>query len=199
MQIYDLPYIQWSNSISVLKINYGENDFVTDQWHVRMVKFKDQISFLNKTAFTLRAKSILSKSKLFPLLSYTGMVHDVPVTIRKEINRLMLGFLVPFLPAKCTTEEIVSRLQAFGASRAMGGYEVDFITLHLELLLLKTVMKYLKCIVLSEESLPCNLYFVEYNIGHQVRNYFNIPVDNNTTHALRPNTCYSNVLQIIRS
>ena len=77
------------------------------------------------------------------------MVHGVPVRIRNEINRLMLGFLVPFLPAKCTTEEIVSRLQAFGASRAMGGYEVDFITLHLELLLLKTVMKYLKCIVLK--------------------------------------------------
>ena len=190
----------WNGQIPSLfwKINYGPNDFVTKQWKVRMNKFKDQLSFFNKTAFTFRAKSILSKSKLFPLLSYTGMVHSVPTIIKKEINRLMLQFLVPFLPTKCTTEEIVTRLEMFGASRSMGGYEVDLITLHLELLLLKNVMKYLKCVVSSEDELPCNLYFVEYNIGYQVRNLFNIPVKRNTPHAQTPNSFYSNVLQIIR-
>ena len=59
-------------------------------------------------------------------------------------------------------------------------------------------MKYLRCIV-SEEELPCNLYFVEYNVGHQVRNYFNIRVNNNTPHAVTSNTFYSNILQLIRS
>ena len=58
----------------------------------------------------------------------------------KEINRLMLGFFIPFLPTRYTSEEIVSELMKLGASRSMGGYEVDFITLHLDLLLLKNVM-----------------------------------------------------------
>ena len=80
----------------------------------------------------------------------------------------------------------------------MGGYEVDFITLHLDLLLLKNVMKYLRCIVLGEEELPSNLFFVEYNIGYQVCNYFNIPVNRSTSHGMMPNAFYSNVLQIIR-
>ena len=102
IQINDLPDIEWSNSFTCLKINYGPDLFVTEQWKGRMDKFKNQISFLNKTAFTFRAKSILSKSKLFSLLSYTGMVHSVPINIRKEINRLMLKFLVHFLPSRYT-------------------------------------------------------------------------------------------------
>ena len=199
IQISDLPNIEWSNTFTCLKIKYGVNSFVIDQWKGRMDKFKEQISFLNNTAFTFRAKSILSKSKLFPLLSYTGIVHSVPIKVKREINRLILRFFVPFLPARCTTEEIVTKLQSLGASRSMGGYEVDFIPLHLDLLLLKNVMKYLKCIVLGDEELPSNLYFVEYNIGYQVCNYFNIPVNRNTPHGMTPNTFYSNVLQIIRS
>ena len=199
IQINDLPDIEWSNSFTCLKINYGPDLFVNDQWKSRIDKFKNQISFLNKTAFTFRAKSILSKNKLFPILSYTGMVHSVPINVRKEINRLMLKFLVPFLPSRYTTEEeVVTKLQNFGASRSMGGYELDYITLHLDLLLLKTVMKYLKYIVMNDEGLPSNLYFVEYNIGFQLCNHFSIPCNNSTPHAIVPNTFYNKSLQMIR-
>ena len=86
ISINDLPNIEWCNYFTCLKVNYGVQNFVTKQWVVRMDKFKDQLSFLKKTAFTFRAKSILSKSKLFPILSYTGMVHSIPINIRKEIN-----------------------------------------------------------------------------------------------------------------
>ena len=79
----------------------------------------------------------------------------------------------------------------------MGGYEIDYIVLHLELLLLKTVMRYLKCL-LNDEELPCNLYFVEYNIGFQVCNYFGISCNNSTLHAVIPNSFYSNILLLIR-
>ena len=117
IRISDLPNIKWSNTFTCLKIKYGIDSFVIDQWKGRMDKFKDQVSFLSKTAFTFRAKSILSKSKLFPLLSYTGMVHSVPIKVRREINRLILRVFVPFLPGRCTAEEIVSKLQSLGASR----------------------------------------------------------------------------------
>ena len=49
-----------------------------------------------------------------------------------------------------------------------------------------------------DEELPCNLYFVEYNLGFQLSNYFNIPYNNNTSHAATPNECYSNIFQTIR-
>ena len=125
IQIYDLPAIEWSNSFTCLKIGYGPQSYVVQQWRSRMDKFKNQISFLSKTAFTFRAKSILSKSKLFSLLSYTGTVHMVPITFKREINRLMLKFLVPFLPPSCTHEEIISKLKMFAAPRSMGGYEIE--------------------------------------------------------------------------
>ena len=86
----------------------------------------------------------------------------------------------------------------FAAPRSMGGYEIDFVSLHLDLLLLKTVMKYLKHIVINDNVLPCNLYFVEYNIGFQLCNYFGISCNNNTPHASIPNAFYSNTLQLIR-
>ena len=96
-QMNDLPNIEWSESFICLKIKYGPRDFVNGQWVMRMDKFKSQLAFFKKTAFTYRAKSILSKSKLFPLLSYTGRVHGVPINIRKEINRLLFFFfLYPF-------------------------------------------------------------------------------------------------------
>ena len=38
---------------------------------------------------------------------------------------------------------------------------------------------------------------MEYNLGFQLCNYFNIPYNNRTPHAARPNIFYSNVFQII--
>ena len=201
IEINDLPNIEWSNTITCLKIDYGPLGYVRKQWKGRMDKFKDQVRFLNKTAFTLRAKSLLSKSKLFSLLSYIGMVHSAPANVKREINRLILRFLVPFLPSRYTTdEEVNSKLKTLGASssRSMGGCEVDHISLHLDMLLLKTVMKYLKCHV-NDEMLSANLFYVEYNVGLQLCNYFGIPFNNSTPHAAIPNAFYSNVLQIIHT
>ena len=73
----------------------------------------------------------------------------------------------------------------------MGGCEVDHITLHMDILLLKTTMKFLKCLML-DETLSSNLFYVEYNVGLQLRNYFSIPFNNSTPHAAIPNEFYSN-------
>ena len=87
--INDLPNIEWSNTFTCLKIDYGPVTYVREQWKGRMEKFREQVRFLSKTAFTLRAKSLLSKSKLFSLLSYVGMVHSVPAVLM--LKRRLIG------------------------------------------------------------------------------------------------------------
>ena len=76
-----------------------------------------EIRFFSCTAFTMKAKSALSKNKLFSLLSYVGAVHFLPNNYKRQVERALLKFLVPFLPSKdmsdiATTHKIVS-LAAF--------------------------------------------------------------------------------------
>ena len=86
--------------------------------------------FFSCTAFTMKAKSALSKNKLFSLLSYVGAVHYLPINYKRQVERALLKFLVPFLPSKdmsdiATTHKIVS----LGAPSFLGGTLVDHITL----------------------------------------------------------------------
>ena len=89
------------------------------------------------------------------------------------------------------------RLLHQAAPEFLGGYKVDFITLHLDLLRLKTVMKYLKCLVYNLE-LPSCLYFMEYNLGLQLCSLFNLHCNSRTPHAFSPNQHHGSVLQLIR-
>ena len=123
----------------------------------------------------MKAKSALSKNKLFSLLSYVGAVHHLPINFKRQVERALLKFLVPFLPSKdmsdiATTHKIVS----LAAPSFLGGTLVDHITLHLDLLTLKTVMQYLKCRI-QNIAIPDNLRFVEYNLWLQLCNLFKIP------------------------
>ena len=96
----------------------------------------------------MKAKATLSKNKLFSLLSYVGMVHDLPALYKKQINKAILKFLVPFLPSKDMSEQHISnKLMCLAAPAFLGGVQVDHISLHMELLLLKPVMQYIKCLV----------------------------------------------------
>ena len=131
-------------------------------------------------------------------LAYTGAVHEIPLMDRRKVDRALLGFLVPFLSnTKNTDADVCSKLRTFAAPEFLGGYKVDFITLHLDLLRLKTVMKYLKCLVYNLE-LPSCLYFMEYNLGLQLCSLFNLHCNSRTPHAFSPNQHHSSVLQLIR-
>ena len=197
-EVRHLPNIKWENVFTCLKINYGSEHWVLEQWKGRLEKFKEEVKFFTSTAFTMRAKAILSKNKLLPMLSYLGAVHEIPLNVRKQIEKILLRFVVPFLPTKYTTdEEVTQKIQTLAAPKFLGGCEIDHISVHLDLFLLKTVMKYLKCLV-DGVDLPDHLYFVEYNIGFQLCNYFGFPVNNSTPHAATPNSFYNNVLRMIR-
>ena len=70
------------------------------------------------------------------------------------------------------------------------------ISIHVDLLLLKSVMRYVKCKV-DNAMLPNELYFVEYHVGLQLAKRFGFRVNNSTPHASQPNTVYSYILEII--
>jgi len=194
-----LPAIQWSSEFTCLKINYGQHLFINNMWTKRITKFMQELHFFSDTAFTMKAKAALSKNKLFSLLSYIGTVHEIPLPFRKRIEKALLKFIVPFLPSRDMNEHDISRkIMCFAAPTCLGGIQIDNISLHLDLLLLKTVMQYLRCLT-KKIILPDNLWFVEYNIGFQLCQYFKLPYNNRTPHAFSPNSFYGRVLQIIRA
>ena len=155
------------------------------------------ISYTSTT--TLRAKKILSKNKLLAMLTYTCSTLVMPDNIRNSINKLMIKFIVPFLSlSSMSTEEIKGKISSFAAPYWLGGCEIDYITLHVDLLLLKPVMKYFKELDTCQKIVSPYLFFVEFNIGMQLCNYFSIPVNNSTPHAFSPSVVYEYVLHMIK-
>ena len=196
--IAQLPSIAWGQDITVLKLKYGTDSHVQSHWDQMLDKFKNELKYFTDTAMTMKAKAIISKNKLLALLSYTGGTHLLPDKHRASIDKLMLKFLVPFMPYNSQSyDEVKDQISTFAAPKSLGGYEVDYITLHMDLLLLKPIMKYFKELN-ATNVLPDNLYFVEYNIGMQLCNYFNIRVNNSTTHANSPTLIYEYILKMIK-
>ena len=72
----------------------------------------------------------------------------------------------------------------------LGGCEVDYTTLHVDLLLLKPIMKYFRELNSFQEIISPGLYYVEFNIGMQLCNLYNLSVNNSTTHAFSPSFVY---------
>ena len=80
----------------------------------------------------------------------------------------------------------------------LGGCEVDYTTLHVDLLLLKPIMKYFRELNSFQEIISPGLYYVEFNIGMQLCNFYNLPVNNSTTHAFSPSFVYQYIFKMIK-
>ena len=197
-RVEHLPNIKWVENIRIVKINHSPKSWVISQWGDVLSMFRNEIKFFKTTAHTFQAKAIVSKSKLLSKLTYMCSVHVMPAAFKKSINKALLGFLVPFSSRNLLDNEISSQITRFAAPKHLGGYGVDHISIHADLLLLKPVMKYIKC--LSENvDLPNELFFVEYHIGVQLSRLFGFKVNNCTAHTDQPCEVFSHVLQTIRS
>ena len=88
-------------------------------------------------------------------------------------------------------------IQNFAAKRDMGGIGIAHITLHSDIMLMRNVLIYMKHrnegIVLSRDH-----FFIEFNIGHQLSSLWNLPVNNNTSHAFEPNDTYRYILNFLK-
>ena len=167
------------------------------QWADILSTFKDDIKYFKSFTTTFQAKAIISKSKLLSKLTYICSVHVMPIKFKNSINKLLLGFLTPFSTRFMNDKEIADKITGFSAPKYLGGYGVDQISIHAGLLLLKPVMKYVKCRV-EETVLPNEVYFVEYHIGIHLSRMFGFRINNCTTHTDRPCEVYNHVLEMIR-
>ena len=189
LDVEHLPGIQWVSRLKILGIHYGPTAYVNTQWMSKLKELKEEISFFQKAhRNTLQDKAILSKSKLLPIISYMGNVHSIPNNIVKQIDCILLKFIV-------SHDKTLMELHDFAAGKTKGGYCIDHITLHTTIFLLKPIFEYVKCKI-SGETLPKYLYSVEYQIGVQLCNVLNLSVCNALPHAVQPNNIYSICLDV---
>ena len=85
----------------------------------------------------------------------------------------------------------------FTLPRKYGGYGISNIVLHLKLCFIKPIMLYMKE-KLNDEVMSKSSFFVEYNLGHSLSNYFDLNRNNSTVHRFRPNEYYEKMFEIIK-
>ena len=163
-QVSHLPAIRWEEKMRVVKINHSPRSLVISQWGDLLSMFKKEVKYFKAFTTTFQSKAIISKSKLLSKLNYMCSVHVMPKPFRVSLNKVLLGFLVPFSSKSMLEGEVEAQLNDFAAPKHLGGYGIDHLSLHADLFLLKPVMKYIKCRV-ENAPLPKDLFFVEYHIG----------------------------------
>ena len=185
-----LPRIEWVNKLEILGIYYGPVAYVNSQWASKVKELKGDIKFFNNVQRnTLQDKAILSKAKLLPKLSYIGNVHPIPNNIVKQIDCVMLKFIV-------SHDKTIKTLYDFAAGKMRGGYCIDHVTLHTSLFLLKPIIEYIRAKI-NGEDIPSYLYATEYNVGLQLCTFFNLPICNALPHAVHPNPVYDKCLKMV--
>ena len=197
--ISHLPEISWREDITILKINYGTDAWVQKQWIDLLARFKKECQYFSASAMTMKAKAVVSKSKMLAMFTYVCSSTVMPDRIRNSIDKLLLKFIVPFLSFKnLSTDEIKRKIAEFAAPMWLGGCKIDYITLHADLLLIKPVMKYLKEVHSMHGISSSNLFYVEYNIGMQLCTLFGLPVNNSTPHGFAPSFIYQYIFKMIK-
>ena len=120
----------------------------------------------------------------------------MPVSFERTINKLLFGFITPMSTRHLSDKEISDKISHFAAPKYLGGYTVDQISIHAGLLLLKPVMRYVKCRV-ENLGLTNDLFFVEYHMGIHLSRIYGLKINNCTTHTFQPSGVYKYVMEII--
>ena len=192
-----LPAIKWDQKINVVGVNHTPKQWVNEQWQEVLTMFKKEVQYFKSFSPTFQAQAIISKSKLLSKLTYICSINVMPLAFRNSINKALLSFLVPCVSRNLTDLQIEAQIMNFAGPKFLGGYGVDHITIHADLFLLKSVMKYIKhklnCVPLTND-----LYFVEYHIGLQLSRHFGLERNNHTPHAGHPSEVYGHIFQLIR-
>ena len=184
-----LPPIKWVENMVILGIQYGSIQWVKEQWEDKFLESKKEIGFLKTKSPTLDAKSMLSKFKLCSIFSYIAQVFYIPPYLEEKINDMLISFVVPHRKTFMTVTD-------FSLPRHFGGYSISNIVLHLNLCFIKPIMQYMKERVI-DGVLSKSMFFVEYNLGQRLSNYFDLPQNNSTVHRFVPNEYYSKMFDTI--
>ena len=185
-----LPNISWVKNIEVLGVNnFGSLEWVQNQWESKLQTCKEEIKFFKSRSPTYDAKAMLSKFKLGSLFTYIAQVFNIPPSFEYKINDMLIRFIIPHRRTILTVEDL-------SLPRHFGGYGISNIVLHLNLCLLKPIIKYMQE-RLVENELSNESYFVEYHLGQKLCSYFKLPCHIRTPHRFDTNECYQSMYKTI--
>ena len=123
-------------------------------------------------------------------MSYLSCVLPTPKVIKDKIDNRLLRFVVPH-------KKTFLKVTNFAAKKDMGGFGLAHITLHSDIMLIRNVLSYMRN-KQNGVDLSNDQYFIEFNIGHQLSSLWNMPVNNDTTHAFHPNDIYLYKLNFLK-
>nr|CAB3264542.1 pol-like protein [Phallusia mammillata] len=82
-----LPPLEWTSShISLLGTVIGNAGSVTESWRAHYRTFRSSMTYHTRYILTWNAKSLISKSKLLPLLTYQASTYPIPNSLRRRVN-----------------------------------------------------------------------------------------------------------------
>ena len=191
IRIQDLPFDHWNQNMVILGIPYGNNEYLTHMWQEKFSDLDNEITYFQSFKYlTFQAKAIISKSKFLPKMSYLSCVLPTPKVIKDKIDNRLLRFVVPH-------KKTFLKVTNFAAKKDMGGFGLAHITLHSDIMLIRNVLSYMRN-KQNGVDLSNDQYFIEFNIGHQLSSLWNMPVNNDTTHAFHPNDIYLYKLNFLK-
>jgi len=187
-----LPHIDWVERLKILGIHHGSSAYQNAHWVQKIKEMRDEIAFYRSLGSnTLQHKAILSKSKLLPIFSYISNVYPMPNPIIEQIDSMLLLFIV-------SHDKGVMNLYHYAASKSLGGYCIDYISLHCSLYLLRPIIQYIMFKALGED-IPYHLHYVEYFLGLQICSIYGFQNSSlSMPHALVPNPVYNKCYELLR-
>ena len=185
-----LTPIDWTTThINLLGTTIGHSN-PDINWTSLMTKLKDITKTLNDHDLTLDAKSVLSKTKLLPLIQYTATTNPLSEEQSNKLSEIMEDFIAGKRKLKLPMETLHK-------DRMDGGYNIANLTIYAHLHYLKNITRYCRHRAYNTPLTPATK-IIEYNIGHQISKLYNFAQLNHVPHAATPSPFYAHSLDLIR-
>ena len=143
-----LPPIQWSEiALELLGAAIGTNAEITTAWNTIYRKFKNIQISLSTRRFSYGAKSLLTKTKLLPVLSCTAVSYPLPSRIlQKAITSTEIFF--------CRSDCLWIPNKVLASPFDRGGYNAAHTPTYRDLFFMRPIASYASHRVHNQSSTP---------------------------------------------
>ena len=142
---------------------YGTQN-ITSEWEQILNKYKTTTVQLSSLPATYNAKSLLSKTKLLPAISYAACIYPLSTRLKREITETFEKYIAG-------NSQLIIPMHILQLPLSSGGYNVANIPLYCDLLFLKSVYEYCKHRE-QKTQISTQTVFTEYHIGHQLSSIY---------------------------
>ena len=133
-----MPRIQWKkDAIHILGSTTGNHESVASLWDKCVRNITATAKHYSTFFLTWTVKSLIVKSKILPLVTYTANVYPLPSKIRQKINGIIERFIAGH-------RDITIPIYTLAQPLLKCGYNVPDIALYCDLFLLRPIIDYIK-------------------------------------------------------